>query len=110
MGLLDGVLGGVVGGEMAAVVNHVIEQHGGVQGVIAQFEQQGLGPTVKSWVSAGVNQGITADQIHQVLGSQTVQAMAAKFGMNPQDLAQKLAQALPKAIDHLTPGGVVKPS
>ena len=27
--------------------------------------------------------------------------------MNPQELAQKLAQFLPQAIDKLTPGGVI---
>ena len=34
MGLLDGILGGVVGGEMATVVNSFIERHGGVQGIV----------------------------------------------------------------------------
>ena len=43
MGLLDGVLGGVVGAEMVSVVNGLIEKHGGVQGLVSQFESQGLG-------------------------------------------------------------------
>ena len=55
MGLLDGLLGGVVGAEMATVVNGFIERHGGVQGIVAQMEQQGLGNTVKSWVGPGAN-------------------------------------------------------
>lgn len=50
MGLFDGLLGGVVGAEMATVVNGLIEKHGGVQGIIAQLEQQGLGATARSWV------------------------------------------------------------
>ena len=66
MGLLDGLLGGVVGAEMVTVVNGLIEKHGGVQGIVAQLEQQGLGNTVRSWVGTGANQPITADQIHQV--------------------------------------------
>ncbi len=37
MGLFDGVLGGIVGGTMASVVNGILEQHGGVQGVVNQF-------------------------------------------------------------------------
>jgi uncharacterized protein YidB (DUF937 family) len=36
-----------------------------------------------------------------------ISGLAAKFGMNPQDLAQKLAQALPQVVDRLTPHGVV---
>jgi uncharacterized protein YidB (DUF937 family) len=107
MGLLDGLLGGVVGAEMATVVNGLIEKHGGVQGIIAQLEQQGLGGTVRSWVGTGPNQPITAEQIHQALGSETVQQLAAKVGLSPQDLAAKLSAILPQAIDKLTPGGVV---
>jgi uncharacterized protein YidB (DUF937 family) len=107
MGLLDGVIGGLVGGEMATVVNGLIERHGGVSGIIAQLEQQGLGPAVKSWVGTGPNQPVTADQLHKALGSGTMQDLAAKFGLDPQDFAQKLAQVLPGVIDKLTPNGVV---
>ena len=109
MSLLDGLLGGVVGGEMATVVNSFIQQHGGIQGIIAQFEKQGLGATVQSWVSTGPNQPISADQVHQVFGSGMLTQLAAKAGMNPQDLAQKLSQVLPVAIDKLTPEGRVPP-
>ena len=109
MSLLDGLLGGVIGGEMATVVNSFIQQHGGVQGIVAQFEKQGLGPTVQSWIGTGPNQPISADQVHQVFGSGMLTQLAAKAGMNPQDLAQKLSQVLPVAIDKLTPGGQVPP-
>lgn len=43
MGLLDGVLGGVVGAAMVNVVNGLIEKHGGVQGIVKEFETKGLG-------------------------------------------------------------------
>jgi uncharacterized protein YidB (DUF937 family) len=107
VGLLDGVLGGLVGGGMASAISRLIEQHGGVQGIVAQMEQQGLGATVRSWVGTGANEPISADQIHAAFGSDTVAALAAKVGMNPQELAQKLAQVLPQAIDKLTPTGAV---
>jgi uncharacterized protein YidB (DUF937 family) len=107
MGMFDGLLGGVVGAEMATVVNGLIEKHGGIQGIVAQLEQQGLGGTVRSWVGTGPNQPITADQVHQAFGSDTVKQLAAKFGMSPEDLSAKLSQVLPQAIDKLTPGGVV---
>ena len=107
MGLLDGLIGGAVGAEMATVLNGLIEKHGGVQGIVAQLEQQGLGNTVRSWVGTGANQPITADEIHRALGSDTMQQMAAKFGLSTQDLAAKLSTVLPQAIDKLTPGGVI---
>ena len=107
MGLLDGVLGGVVGAEMTQLVKGAIERHGGLPGLISQFEQQGLGGVVHSWVGTGANQPITAEQLHQVLGSAAVQQLAAKFGINPQDVLQKLSQVLPQAVDKMTPAGVV---
>jgi uncharacterized protein YidB (DUF937 family) len=110
MGLLDGILGGVIGGEMATAVNDLIEKHGGVQGIVAQLQKQGLGPTVKSWVGTGQNEPISADQIHQAFGPEMISSLAARMGISPQDLAQKLSQALPQAIDKLTPRGTVPAS
>jgi len=109
MGLLDGLLGGVVGAEMATVVNSLIQQHGGIQGVITQLEQQGLGGVARSWVANGPNQPISPAQLSQAFGGGLLGQLATKAGMSPQDLAQKLAQALPAAIDKLTPGGTVPP-
>ena len=107
MGLLDGVLGGVIGAGLTSVVSGVIEKHGGVAGLVKQFEQQGLGNVVQSWVGTGSNLPITAEQIHKVLGSDTVTQLAAKFGLNPQDLAHKISELLPQAVDQMTPDGVV---
>jgi uncharacterized protein YidB (DUF937 family) len=105
MGLFDGVLGGVVGAGMLSVINGVLDKHGGLQGVVSQFEQHGLGDTVKSWIGTGANQPIAADQIHKVLGTDTLQQLADKAGISVSDLAQKLAQLLPQAVDKMTPGG-----
>jgi uncharacterized protein YidB (DUF937 family) len=107
MGLFDGLLGGAVGAEMATVVSGLIEKHGGVQGLVTQFEQNGLGPTVKSWVGTGPNQAISPEQVHQAVGPSVLNELAAKAGLSPQDLASKLATLLPKAVDSLTPTGKV---
>jgi len=107
MGLFDGVLGGLVGAGMTAVLQDILNKHGGVQGVVNQFESQGLGPTVRSWVGTGPNQSISPDQVHQALGADLVQQLAAKTGLPIGELTQKLAQILPQAVDHMTPGGVI---
>jgi len=107
MSFLSGVLGGVVGAEMLQVVQGVLDKHGGVAGVVSQFEQQGLGATVKSWVATGPNQPITPAQVQQALGSDTVSQLAAKAGLDVKDMLQKLSTALPQAIDKLTPAGAV---
>ena len=59
MGMLDGLLGGVVGAGMVSVVSGIIEKHGGLQGVVSEFEKNGLGATVQSWVGTGPNQQIS---------------------------------------------------
>jgi uncharacterized protein YidB (DUF937 family) len=107
MSLLDGLLGGVVGAEMVTVVSSLIQQHGGVQGVVSQLESQGLGGVAKSWISNAANQPISPAQVHQVFGSDMISQLAAKAGMTPQDLAARLSQMLPAAIDKLTPAGTV---
>lgn len=53
MGLLDGLVGGAVGAGMVTAVNGLIEKHGGLQGIVAQFQKQGLGPTIQSWIGTG---------------------------------------------------------
>ena len=110
MGLFDGVLGGIVGAGMVSVVNNILEQHGGVQGVVNQFERNGLGATVKSWVGAGPNQSITPEQVHQALGPDLLQQLSAKSGLSVQDLAQRLSQILPDAVDKMTPDGTIPKS
>lgn len=107
MGMLDGVLGGIVGAGMVSVVNNILEEHGGLQGVVSEFERNGLGPTVRSWVSTGPNQPISPDDLHRVLGSDLLQQLAAKSGFSVEELTQKLSQVLPKAVDGLTPNGAV---
>ena len=107
MGLLDALIGGAVGAEMITVVNQLIEKHGGLPGIVSQLQQQGLGPTVSSWIGTGPNQPISPDQVQQTFGPEVIRELAAKTGMNPQDLAQKLSQLLPQVIDKLTPTGSV---
>ncbi len=109
MGLLDGILGGIVGGEMAAVVNGVIAKHGGLSGMVAQFHRQGLGETINSWISTGANQSISPDQLQQVLGSDAMTQLATKVGMTPQELSAKLSTILPEIVNKMTPAGVVPP-
>jgi len=110
MGLLDGLLGGVIGAGVASLVNGLIEQHGGVQGIIDQFEKQGLGATVQSWVGNGPNQAVSPEQLHQVFGPDTLKQLAAGAGISTQDLASKLSEILPQVIDKLTPNGKVPQS
>lgn len=107
MGLFDGMLGGVVGAEMATVVNGLIERHGGVQGMVDQMRTNGLGPAVHSWINEGPNASIAPQDVHRAFGDQTMSEIAARAGMSTEELAVRLAQVLPHAVDALTPDGKV---
>ena len=107
MGMFDGLLGGIVGAGMVTVVNGIIEKHGGLQGVVNEFERNGLGATVKSWVGTGPNQAISPADVHRALGPDLLQELSEKSGLSVQDLTEKLSQVLPQAVDRLTPDGAI---
>lgn len=124
MGLLDGllnnVLGQVMGGSaqgsgapqaanpMLQMVLQVIQQNGGIGGLLQQFQQAGHGQAAQSWVREGTpNVPINADILQQVLGSGALSQIAQQFGMSPQAAASTVAQALPGVVDHLTPDGTI---
>src|SRR6478672_10520490 len=103
MGLLDGVLGGLVG----AGIDQMIQRHGGIQGLVNQFQQKGLGGIAQSWVSTGPNQPVSADQLRHVLDSDTVAQLANKLNVSPEELLHKLSTLLPEHVDKMTPGGTI---
>ena len=109
MGLLDGILGGAVGAGAFAVVQHYVESHGGIDGVIGEFEKSGYGQQVKSWVGDGSNLPISVDDVKKALGSEKLKQIAASTGIPIDEVAKHLAEHLPTAVDKSTPGGVLPP-
>jgi uncharacterized protein YidB (DUF937 family) len=115
MGLLDNLenqaLGNMLGGSSnplaAGILQMIQNQPGGLQGLVQSFHDKGMGGLVSSWVGSGANSPITADQVHQVLGSDQVKALAAKAGINPDTASGAIAQILPGLVDKLTPNGSV---
>jgi uncharacterized protein YidB (DUF937 family) len=109
MGLLDGILGGVIGAEALSLVKGYVEKHGGIEGVVAEFEKTGYGQQVKSWVGTGGNLPISAEDIKKVLGSEKIKELAAATGLPVDKAAEYLAQHLPTAVDKSTPDGTLPP-
>lgn len=93
---------------VSAAVMNLIDQHGGVGGLLKKFEQGGLGAVASSWVSDSTpNQPVSPNDVQQALGSDTVQSAAQQSGMSSEALLQQLATHLPDLINHLTPNGQV---
>ena len=138
MGLFDGVLGDAVGGLMGgagganaqsmlggllgqlggaqgagnnavlATVMALVQQQGGVSGLVAKFQSGGLSDMVSSWVGTGANAPISPSQVQDVLGHSTVTDVASKLGMDPAQASSSIASLLPELINQLTPNGKVE--
>jgi uncharacterized protein YidB (DUF937 family) len=133
MGLLDSVLGavtggqqpqgdaGAVGGGLGGLISMVTSNpqllqaitgmlsnegaQGGLGGLIAKFQQAGLGDVMGSWLGSGQNQAISGEQLTEVLGPDAMSGLAAKLGLNQDEAAGQLSSILPGVIDRLTPQG-----
>src|SRR4051812_50168056 len=105
MGMFDGLLGGIVGAGMVSVVNDIIAKHGGVQGVVSEFERNGLGATVKSWVGTGPNQPISPDDVQRTLGPDLLRQLSAKSGLSVAAAAPKTPHEAAPALGKMNPHG-----
>jgi uncharacterized protein YidB (DUF937 family) len=83
---------------------------GGLSAIVAKLQQAGFGDQVKSWIGTGQNLPITAEQLQQVLGSDTVKQLAARFNIPVDQISKILAQQLPKAVDGASPHGTLPAS
>ena len=93
---------------IAGALSGLLSQSGGLQGLMSKFSQGGLGDIFSSWVGMGENKAVSPEQIHQALGSEQVQALASKLGVDPSHASGFLAEYLPKIIDKLTPSGQIE--
>lgn len=78
---------------------------GGLGGLVSAFQSKGLGDMMASWVSTGPNPAISAGQLTDVIGADTLKQFADKAGVPQGDAGGLLAGLLPTIIDQLTPQG-----
>jgi len=112
MGILDslensGILGQLGAAVLPAVLGEILGtgNQGGLNAIVAKLQQAGLGNQVNSWLGNGQNLPITADQIKQVLGSDVVRQLAAKYNIPVDQISEVLAHQLPIAVDKASPNG-----
>lgn len=128
MGLLDSVLGQVLGGlgsqqsqpqggaagglgdlgGLAGALGGLLANNGslgGLGGLVSKFDQAGMGDVIGSWIGKGENAPISGEQLGGVLGSDAISGIASKLGINAATLLPMLAAMLPQLINQLTPHG-----
>ncbi|MEO8304633.1 MAG: YidB family protein [Betaproteobacteria bacterium] len=117
MGLLDGLLGSVLGGANSATAQQqnplmqialqMLQQNGGIGGMLDKFRQGGYADQANSWQSTGANLPISPSALQEVLGSGSIGQIAQQLGLSHGEAAGGLAQVLPQLIDKMTPAGEV---
>ena len=120
MGMLDGLLGNVLGGLMGGgaqpqgqpnplmqIALQLLQQNGGLEGLLGRFQQAGYADQAQSWVSTGENQPISGDALEQVLGQGQLGQIARQLGLSRGETAGGLASILPQVVDRMTPQGQV---
>jgi uncharacterized protein YidB (DUF937 family) len=92
---------------VAEAVSMLTSREGGLNALKQNFEKNGLGHIISSWIGTGENALISPDQIKSVLGSDCVAKLAKKAGISPETATQYLTKSLPQLVDALTPNGKV---
>lgn len=106
-GLDFGALTGLLSnqGQASEAVSGMLDQVGGMSGLMEKFKQAGLGDAAESWVGTGDNQPVAPEQVEAAIGPDVIQGFASKLGLNGSQILPLLAQFLPMIIDKLTPAG-----
>jgi uncharacterized protein YidB (DUF937 family) len=102
LGGLKGGLGNILGGSSPGGI-----LSGGLGRLLDQFKQNGLGDRADSWVTTGPNQPINEPDLSRALGDDVLDELTAKTGLSKDEILSRLSRELPKAVDDLTPNGVV---
>lgn len=117
MGLLDGLMGSLMGGQQQGGDNPLLQiamqmlankgggGEGGLGNLMNSLQNAGLGDQLKSWISTGENMPISGDQLSQALGSDKIRDIAGQLGMSHGEVSGGLADMLPQLIDKISPNG-----
>jgi uncharacterized protein YidB (DUF937 family) len=108
MGLLD-ALTSIAGGAspehqgVADALSQVMQEHPeGMDGILNQLKQNGLGQQVESWVSPGENKSISPEQVQQGFGSTILENIAQRAGISPAVASGVIAVVLPLVVSHMS--------
>jgi len=80
---------------------------GGIGDLLKTFQENGHEEKAQSWVQPGPNAPIEIGQLSEALGPDVINELAAKTGLSPREILDRLSRDLPAAVDDLTPNGKV---
>ncbi|HDV7283817.1 YidB family protein [Mannheimia glucosida] len=107
--LASSVLSGNNQSTATQLIQNLLASQGGIEGLIAKFQQGGLDDVLRTWISSDEdNAPVSGEQISDVFGQENIQNAAQEAGVDAADASDLLAQFLPKIVDTLTPNGNVE--
>ena len=106
-GLGSGSGGQMRGNDLLGAVMSMVQQNGGLPGIVNMLRNSGLGQQADSWVSSGPNAGVSADQMTQVFGGSGLGNLASQLGTSQGQAGSILSQILPELVNQLTPNGQI---
>lgn len=107
--LASSVLSGNNQSTATQLIQNLLASQGGIEGLIAKFQQGGLDDVLRTWISSDEdNAPVSGEQISNVFGQENIQNVAQEAGVDAADASDLLAQFLPKIVDTLTPNGNVE--
>lgn len=123
MGLLDALLGQMMGGTMGGgqqqpmgaqaqnpllqIVLQMLQQNGGLSGMLGKMQQAGYGEQAQSWIGTGQNMPIDAGALSQIFGHGELGQLAQQLGISHEEASGGLAQMLPDVVNQMTPAGQI---
>lgn len=115
--LLSGLVGGDgqsggAGNLLAALLGAFGNGQGGGGGnplaeLLDTLTKSGLADQAQSWVGTGENKAVSGAEIAKALPDEALRKAAEQAGLSPEHAADKIARALPFAVDRLSPSGEV---
>jgi uncharacterized protein YidB (DUF937 family) len=100
--LLKSGLGGLLAGGSAGTI-----LGGGLNDLMKQLQQRGLGDAANSWIGSGPNKTIEPNDMARALGADQINSLMEQSGLSRDELLEGLSRHLPQVVDQLTPDGRV---
>ena len=98
LGDISSALSGLLGGSRGGI---------DLSGIVSRLQEGGLASIAASWLGDGANDGISADQVKDLLGQEKIDAFSTQLGVSQENALNGLAAALPSVIDKSSSGGSI---
>ena len=73
--------------------------------LLDRFRSSGAGAKVDSWIGKGANEPLEEREVASAIDEETLTSLSRQTGLSREELLARITQALPEAVDKMTPNG-----